>query len=69
MDKRQIYPDPYPTKVLGLDLEDIITILYWIREQGYEPTTDLDKITKCDIVDNSYTSRVKPDKRLDDYEI
>ena len=37
------------TKVLGIYLEDIETILHWIRKQGYEPATDLDKIIKCRI--------------------
>ena len=65
--KQQIYPIPYPQKVLGVYLEDIQTILYWIRKHGYEPTEDLDKIVKCDIVDNTSNSRVKPDRRLDEY--
>ena len=69
MTKQQIYPIPYPQKVLGMYLEDLQTILYWIRKHGYDPTTDLDKLTRCDIVNNSYTSRVKPDKRLDNYEL
>ena len=49
MTKQQIYSNKCPTKVLGVYLEDIETILYWIRKHGYEPTTDLDKIVKCSI--------------------
>ena len=68
MDKKQIYPSPYPTKVHGLEVDDIRRIIDWIKEQGYNPY-DVDSLVKCNIHRVHKVRRCVPDERLTEYEV